>query len=215
MISRCATTAIMDRRAELMYAPENQPRMDYMSLPDGLWGGAVCARRRLPIHQIYRAPSTVRRRRCWRCITRHRVCARTDAADDSMPNLPAASRHGCLVRLDLIGPDRRAVRSPTAEPSTAVLLLKADLARQLGNWRAVAEISDWPSRWITRMTLGTAGLRRRLCTWVDWTGGGSLALEQNPAVNRWCAIPGAHRPPDLGEMGLCAARVGARGCDDA
>ncbi len=214
-----------------MYAPENHSlRMDYMLYyPTVRVGLALSAPDRgLPIHQVYRAASfdgSTSQMLALYYAPPGCVHVLDVVLDDSMPNLPAnLSAWVPLSRLDLIRAGSEGGPVPPLYPQEpehnwCYYFEKADLARQLGDWQAVAELGDMafsvdhPNDPSERLVFieGYAHVGR-----LDRAEALSYeALEQNPAVNRmvchtWERIV---RQADLGEEGRSAAhpRAGTSG----
>ena len=218
-----------------MYAPENRSlRMDYMLYYPTVRAGLALSvpDRGLPIHQVYRAASfdgSTSQMLALYYSPPGCVHVLDVVLDDSMPNLPASlSAWVPLSRLDLIQAGSGGGPVPPLYPQEpehnwCYYFERADLARQLGNWRAVAELGDLafsvdhPNDPSERLVFieGYAHMGR-----LDRAEDLSYeALEQNPAVNRmvchtWERI---ERHAELGEDGRSAAiRVRKQAaCDDA
>ena len=218
-----------------MYAPENHSlQMDYMLYYPTVRVGLALSRPGpgLPIHQVYRA--TAFEGSTSQVLALHYAppgCVHVldVILDDSMPNLPASlSAWVPLSRLDLIQVDPPESPVPPLYPDEpshdwCYYFEKADLARQRGDWHAVAGLGDQafavdhpndPSERLVFLE-GYAHVGR----WERAEELSYAALKQNPAVNRmvchtWERIL---REAEVGEGGRAAAgRVREQAdCSDA
>lgn len=212
-----------------MYSPENHSlQMDYMLYYPTVRVGLGLTRplAGLPIRQAYRAAS-------FEGSTSQLLALFYDPPgcvhvldvllDDSMPNLPASlSTWVPLSRLDLIQTQASRPRTPPWFPNEPAhnwcyYFEKADLARQMGDWQAVADLGDQafavdhPNDASERLVFieGYARTGR-------WDRAEELsvdALEHNPAVDRmvchtWNRIVAQVEPGMDGKD--AAARIRAR-----
>lgn len=183
-----------------MYSPDNHTlQMDYMLYFPTVRVGLALSEPRpgLPIHQAYQAAAfdgTTSRMLALQYAPPGCVHVLDVIYDDSMPNLPPTlSAWVPLSRLDLIRTEVEAGPVPPLYPSEPAhdwcyFFEKADLARQRGDWQAVARLGDegfevdHPNDPSERLVFieGYAHVGR----WDRAEELSYAALEQNPAVDR-------------------------------
>jgi hypothetical protein len=183
-----------------MYSPENRSlRMDYMLYYPTVRVGLALSEPLpgLAIEQVYRAAEftgSTSQMLALQFAPPGCVHVLEVIYDDSMPNLPASlSAWVPLSRLDLIRTEADQAAVPPFYPKEprhdwCYYFEKADLARQRGDWAAVADLGDegfavdHPNDPSERLVFieGYAHVGR----WDQAEAQSYAALEQNPAVNR-------------------------------